>query len=188
MRRGEHPSRSRTSRPTSVGLPLLLTRLALTCLVAGCGRDTRPAPSTQKPSGPEWFADITAQSGLSFTHVTGTNYFMPDQMGSGLAVFDYDQDGRLDVYFVQNGGTSAPAPNQLFHQESDGTFRNVSAGSGLDVVGRGMGAIAGDVNNDGLPDVVVTEYGATRLFQNIGGGKFREVTREAGLEDRKSVV
>lgn len=161
----------------------LMLALALTSLVTGCGREAKPTAPTQKTSGPEWFADITAQSGLNFTHVAGTNYFMPDQMGSGLALLDYDNDGRLDVYFVQNGGTNAAAPNQLFHQEADGSFRNVSAGSGLDVIGRGMATIAGDVNNDGLPDVVVTEYGATRLFQNLGGGKFREVTREAGLDN-----
>ena len=182
MRRGKHATPSRTSRSSSAGLPLLLPLLALAWFVAGCGGETKPTASPQKVSSPEWFADVTAPSGLSFTHVAGTNYFMPDQMGSGLALFDYDQDGRLDVYFVQNGGTNAPAPNQLFHQEADGTFRNVSAGSGLDVVGRGMAAIAGDVNNDGLPDVVVTEHGATRLFQNTGG-KFREVTREAGLDN-----
>lgn len=131
----------------------------------------------------EWFADITARSGLHFTHVVGTNYFMADQIGSGAALLDYDNDGRLDVYLVQNGGKNSGAHNQLFHQEADGTFKNASEGSGLDVIGRGMGAFAGDVNNDGLPDMLVTEYGAVRLFQNLGRGKFREVTREAGLDN-----
>ena len=131
----------------------------------------------------EWFTDITALSGLNFTHVARTNYFMPDQIGSGVALLDYDQDGRLDVYLVQNGGTNLAARNQLFHQEADGTFKNVSAGSGLDVSGRGMGAFAGDVDNDGRPDLLVTEYGAVRLFQNLGGGKFLEVTRAAGLDN-----
>src|SRR4029079_3884436 len=102
--------------------------------------------------------------------------------GSGVAIFDFDNDGRLDVYLVQNGNAGTPGRNQLFHQEADGTFKNVSEGSGVDVAGRGMGAFAGDVNNDGLPDLLVTEYGAVRLFQNLGG-KFREVTREAGLDN-----
>jgi hypothetical protein len=73
--------------------------------------------------------------------------------------------------------------NQLYEQGADGTLRNVSEGSGLDIRGRGMGAIAGDVNNDGRPDLVVTEYGATRLFVNLGQGRFEEVTKEAGIEN-----
>ncbi|HWN95521.1 MAG TPA: VCBS repeat-containing protein, partial [Methylomirabilota bacterium] len=149
-------------------------------VAAGCGK---ASPGTSVGSPPEWFADSTAPAGLHFTHVAGTNYFMPDQVGSGVALFDYDNDGRLDVYLVQNGGPDSSARNQLFHQEPDGTFKNVSAASGLDVIGRGMGAFAGDVNNDGLPDMLVTEYGAVRLFQNLGNGKFREVTRDAGIDN-----
>lgn len=171
------PQRRVAARPASL--------LLLAFLLPGCGGQpsSAPAPIPPAATGPAWFEDITARSGLQFTHVAGTNYFMPDQVGSGVALFDYDGDGRLDVYLLQNGGTNAPARNQLFHQETDGRFRDVSAGSGLDVVGRGMGAYAGDVNNDGLADVVVTEFGAVRLFQNLGGGKFREVTREAGLDN-----
>jgi hypothetical protein len=107
---------------------------------------------------------------------------MPDQVGSGAVIFDYDRDGRPDLYLVQNGGESGPG-NRLFHQEPDGTFRDVSAGSGADVAARGMGAIAGDANNDGLPDLVVTEYGAVRLLLNLGNGKFHDATAESGLDD-----
>jgi len=163
-------------------------RLCCLVLVALCGCDPPPsAPPPSANSNPAWFEDITDRCGLQFVHQTGTNYFMPDQIGSGVALFDYDQDGRLDIYLVQNSDTNAAARNQLFHQEADGRFRNSTAGSGLDVSGRGMGAIAGDVNNDGLPDVLVTEYGAVRLFQNLGGGKFREA-REAGLDNPRWAV
>jgi hypothetical protein len=137
----------------------------------------------RSPVASPWFEDITERTGIQFVHVAGTNYFMPDQIGSGIALFDFDNDGRLDLYLVQDGGTNSPAPNQLYHQEPDGSFRNVSAGSGLDVAGRGMGAYAGDVNNDGLSDLLVTEYGAVRLFQNLGAGKFREISRGAGLDN-----
>jgi hypothetical protein len=169
-----------------VSMRLLPIAAVLLACSAGCQRaEDSPANTAQPPgaAGPAWFEDVTERLGLKFVHVAGTNYWMPDQVGSGLALFDYDNDGRLDVYFVQNGGPNSAAHNQLFHQEPDGTFRDASAGSGLDVNGRGMGAIAGDVNNDGLPEVVVTEYGAVRLFQNLGAGKFREVTREAGLDN-----
>lgn len=154
----------------------------------GCDRPSGASTSVRdgsSPSFPDWFEDITARCGLTFTHVAGTNYFMPDQIGSGVALFDYDRDGRLDVYLVQNGGPGSSARNQLFRQQNDGTFKNVSEGSGLDIVGRGMGAYAGDVNNDGWPDVLVTEYGAVRLFQNLGGRTFREVTSEAGIDNPK---
>ena len=174
-----HLSRlQRAVRPgvLALGLP------ALAC-VTGCNKSSPPAPAAQVAAGAEWFTDITAASGLRFTHVAGTNYFMPDQVGSGVALLDYDGDGRLDVYFVQNGGAQSAARNQLFHQEPDGTFKDASAGSGLDVASRGMGAFAGDVNNDGRPDLLVTEYGAVRLFVNLGAGKFRDVTRECGLDN-----
>lgn len=152
---------------------------------AGCRQSDKASPSAD---GPQWFEDISAKSGVAFTHVVGTNYFMADQIGSGVALFDFDNDGRLDLYLVQNGGTNSGARNQLFHQQPDGSFKNVSAGSGLELISRGMGAFAGDVNNDGLPDLLVTEYDAVRLFQNLGAGKFREVTRDAGLDNPRWAV
>jgi hypothetical protein len=156
--------------------------------MTGCKKQTSlsSAPgsgSVVAAEGPAWFEEITEQSGIRFTHQAPTNYFMPDQVGSGIALFDYDNDGKLDVYLVQNSGTNQAGSNRLFHQDQDGTFRDVSQGSGLDITGRGMGAFAGDVNNDGLPDLLVTEYGAVHLFMNTGSGKFREVTREAGLDN-----
>ncbi|MCC7376368.1 MAG: CRTAC1 family protein [Verrucomicrobiales bacterium] len=108
---------------------------------------------------------------------------MPDQIGSGVVLFDCDRDGRLDLFLVQNHPADPAAKHQLFRQNADGTFRNASPGSGLDLVTAGMGAIAGDVNNDGLPDLVLTEYGGTRLFQNLGDGRFEDVTVRAGTDN-----
>jgi hypothetical protein len=156
------------------GLPIACSRYGAT-------------PSVQEsPAGSAWFEDITRMSGLDFVHEAGPNperFFFPHIVGSGAALFDFDNDGRLDVYLIQNGGPGSTAKNQLFHQLPNGQFENVSAGSGLDIAGYGMGVAIGDVNNDGLPDVLVTEYGGIRLFLNQGGGKFCDITREAGLDN-----
>ena len=103
-------------------------------------------------------------------------------MGSGAALFDFDGDGRLDLYLVQGAGPAGPR-NQLFRQQPDGRFVDVSAGSGLDVAGAGQGVAVGDVNNDGRPDLFLTEYGNARLFLNLGGGKFRDITQAAGIDN-----
>ncbi len=179
--------RGRASAPVRLGLKVrwacgLFGALAV---AAGCKPPSAPpsSPSPSRSTAP-WFADATGEQGLRFIHVAGTNYFMPDQVGCGVAVFDADGDGRMDLYFVQNGGTNGPR-NRLFRRQEDGTWRDISAGSGLDVAGRGMGAYAGDVNNDGRPDVVVTEYDAVRVFQNLGGGKFVELGRACGVDNAR---
>lgn len=164
---------------------LICNILSLSVVQSGCRKsDTAPSPSSSDPPAVRWFEDITSKCGVHFTNDPGapSNYFMPQSVGSGCALFDFDNDGRLDLYFIQNGGPNGP-PNKLFHQNPDGSFTDVSAGSGLDVAGYGMGVTIGDVNNDGLPDVLLTEYGRIRLLLNLGNGKFRDVSREAGLSD-----
>jgi hypothetical protein len=158
-------------------LPLLVA-IALGCTAAPPNDDTEPGP-------PPWFEDITKQSGLNFVHDAGKpgRYFMPQIMGSGAALFDFNNDGRLDIYLIQNGGPDSGSKNQLYRQEKDGRFTNVSAGSGLDVAGYGMGVAIGDVNNDGWPDVLLTGYGFIKLFLNNGNGTFRDVTKESGLDN-----
>ena len=134
---------------------------------------------------PSWFKDITEESGARFLHSPGvaTNFFMPEMVGSGVALLDFDNDGRLDLYFIQNAGPNSQAKNQLFHQGTDGRFTDVSSGSGLDVSGYGMGVAVGDVNNDGLPDVLITEYDRARLFLNKGSGKFTDITSISGVDN-----
>ena len=158
--------------------------LAVGAFLSGC-RPT-PVPSTsEETSLTPWFEEVTEAKGLDFVHDAGPvgNYFMPQIIGSGAALFDFDNDGRLDIYLVQNGGPNSPSRNRLFRQGADGRFTDVSAGSGLDVAGYGMGVAIGDVNNDGWPDVLLTEYGRLRLFlNNKGNGTFTDVTREAGLD------
>jgi hypothetical protein len=148
-----------------------------------------PVPPLPDPEPPPaaWFQDVTEAKGLHFQHVVGAvpleNYFLPHLLGSGVALFDFNNDGRLDIYLIQNGGPGSSAVNRLFRQEEDGRFTDVSKGSGLDVVGHGMGVAIGDINNDGWPDVLLTEYGGIRLFLNNGDGTFTDVTKQAGLDN-----
>lgn len=164
--------------------------MMMTPLILGVSCHEKPSlPSTQSPpvtrSAQVWMEDVTEKVGLNFVHDVGPvgTYFMPESLGSGAAIFDYDNDGKMDVFLLQNAGADAAARHQLHHQESDGQFRNVSAGSGLDLAGRGMGVAIGDVDNDGLPDAFITEYEQVRLFHNRGGGKFAEVTHASGLDN-----
>ncbi len=148
----------------------------------GCNESAPRTPAAQ--SEPPWFVEATNDLKLDYLHDAGPaeSYFMPASMGSGAALIDFDADGRLDIYLLQAGGPSSKSTNRLYHQQPDGTFRDVSAGSGLDVAGFGAGVAVGDVNNDGLPDICVTEFGKMRLFENLGDGKFRDASRSAGLE------
>jgi hypothetical protein len=174
-------------------IPFSLLGIALGLLFAGtgCGKTTEAPtspPTARAPvaqPAPAWLEDGTEVMGLNFVHDVGAvgNYFMPESLGSGVAIFDFDGDGRMDVFLLQNAGTNSTSKHQLFHQESDGRFRDVSSGSGLDLPGRGMGVAVGDVDNDGQPDVFITEYDRVRLFRNTGGGKFAEITRDAGLDN-----
>jgi hypothetical protein len=154
---------------------LLVTAGVLTFIFARA----KPAP-TEEP----WFVDVTDELGINFLHDAGAvgNYFMPEQVGSGAALFDFDGDGKLDIYLLQNGGPNGPK-NVLYKQMPDGKFRDVSAGSGLDIAGYNMGVAIGDVNNDGKPDVLVTQYDGVKLFLNNGDGTFTDVTRESGLSN-----
>ncbi len=158
----------------------LLFLSALALLSPGCRKEEPPAAET----APQWFVDVAAERGLDFVHDAGAvgSYFMPTIIGSGGALFDFDGDGRLDVLILQSGGPKG-AKNRLYHQEDGGRFRDVSDGSGLDFAGYNLGVAVGDVNNDGRPDVVVTQYRGARLFLNNGGGKFTDITREAGLDN-----
>jgi len=170
-----------------VGLIVVLATLGNGCRqrvsVPSSERDQTAAVSDGSKE-PPWFRDITDEVGLNFVHDAGPvgRYFLPQATGSGGAVFDFDNDGRLDLYLLQNGGPDSHSTNRLFRQGPDGRFTDVSAGSGLNVAGYGMGVAIGDVNNDGWPDVLITEYGRLRLFLNRGNGTFMDVTKEAGLD------
>jgi len=164
------------------GWSLLL--FALCGLSLGCSPRISSPPVIGGPAAPPWFVDVTAEVGLDFVHDAGPegNFFMPQSVGAGAALFDFDKDGRLDIYLLQSGGPDSPSRNRLFRQGADGRFTDVSKGSGLDIAGYCTGVAIGDVNNDGWPDVLVTQYGGLKLFLNNGNGTFTDISREAGLD------
>ena len=134
------------------------------------------------------FTEITRKVGIDFVHEAGTEgkYELPEIMGAGAAFLDVEGDGDLDVYLVQSGplleseARDRPA-NRLFRQNDDGSFTDVTVGSGLGDRGYGTGVAVGDIDNDGLVDVYVGNYGPDALYRNDGGGKFTDVTRRAGI-------
>lgn len=163
-------------------VPLSPCHLVLLALVCGC-QSSVPPPAANEAATPPWFREVTAEWGIDFVHDAGPTgtFFLPQIVGSGAAVLDFDGDGLLDLYFLNNGGPKSRSTNRLFHQLPNGRFQDVSKGSGLDIAGFNMGVAVGDVNNDNRPDVLVTQYGGMRLFQNQGGGVFTDITEKAGL-------
>jgi enediyne biosynthesis protein E4 len=134
------------------------------------------------------FADITNETGLSaFRHVSGgaeKNYII-ETTGSGVALSDFDGDGLLDVYLV-NGSTlepSAGAPSRaaLFRNNGDRTFRDVTSEAGVANERWGQGVCVGDIDNNGSPDLYVTNFGPNRLYKNLGGGRFVDEASRAGV-------
>lgn len=163
---------------------LFLSAVFLTVWLAGCQHVSEPPASPAEADGPDWFEDATDKLGIDFVHDPGPldgTYPLPQTTGSGVALFDCDGDGRLDIYFLNNGGPKG-RPNQLYLQR-EGRFVNASKGSGLDFAGYCMGAAVGNVNDDGRPDLLVTLVGSVRLFLNQGNGVFRDVTKESGLDN-----
>src|SRR5688500_15473468 len=145
------------------------------------------------------FIDATKAAGITFTHANSAtpSKYLVETMGGGVALFDYDNDGRLDVFFTngakiedtmpRNGRPDKSDPaywNRLYHQRADGTFEDVTEKAGVN--GRaqnhyGMGAAVGDYDNDGFDDLYVTNYGVNTLYRNNGDGTFADVTARAGV-------
>jgi hypothetical protein len=145
----------------------------------------------QSTSTPGNFVDITARSHVTFVGRAShtTKKYLLETMGSGVALFDYDNDGRLDIFFVNGAPLADPTAietipqktdpkfwNRLFHQKKDGTFEDVTERAGLQGIGYGMGVAVGDYDNDGYEDLYVTAYGGNRLYHNNGNGTFTDAT------------
>src|SRR5271156_1712355 len=141
-------------------------------------------------TGPVVFQDIAAKAGLTTWHHTmgsPSKKFIVEATGSGVALLDYDQDGWLDIYMV-NGSTfdaqsgKAPAPHAaLFHNNHDGTFTDVTEKAGVTNERWGFGVAVGDYDNDGWPDLYVSNFGKNRLYHNNHDGTFTDVAEKAGV-------
>ncbi len=146
--------------------------------------------SISKDPSPFRFRDIRPESGVDFVHVSGNDNrkLYPTAFGSGVAVFDYDGDGKMDLYFA----TCNPLPlsrdtfkishNRLYQNVGAGRFQDVTASSGLGFAGFCHGIIVGDVENDGDQDVFLCNFGSNVLYINNGDGTFRDVSRAAGID------
>jgi enediyne biosynthesis protein E4 len=134
------------------------------------------------------FTDVTAQAGIRFAHNAGKagKKWLPETMGSGCAFLDADGDGWLDILLI-NGKDWTPRGRKstaaLYHNNRNGTFTDITPGSGLDIEIHGLGVAVADYDNDGKDDVYITALDGDRLFHNEGGGKFRDVTKAAGIQN-----
>ena len=152
--------------------------------------------SSQAASPPGKFVDVTSSLGLEFKHAaphTSKKYLL-ETIGSGVALFDYDNDGRLDLFVVNGAEIVDPSPpgtipqkagpkfwNRLYHQKPDGKFEDVTEKAGLQGAGYGMGVAVGDYDNDGFDDLFITGYAGNHLYHNNGDGTFTDVTEKAGV-------
>jgi hypothetical protein len=154
------------------------------------GRAQQTARPTRSPVSVH-FTDIRKSAGITFQQdstQTDEKYYL-ETMGTGVAWIDYDQDGLMDLYFVQSGATDAykparPLHSALYRNNGDGTFTDVTEKAGVGGEGHyGQGVAVGDYDNDGFPDLYVTGYSRAILYRNNGNGTFTDVTSKAGVAD-----
>ncbi len=181
----------------------LVAGLLGTFALTACAREApEPTPPAVKPT-PPIFRDVASETGLDYQHLDGSSgeHYLPEIMGPGVALFDYDSDGDLDVYLLQGttlGSTAATGEtaeegggvrlgHQLFRNElsesGDLGFVDVTDHAGLGLREYGMGVAVGDVDNDGDPDLYVAAFGRNVLYRNNGDGSFADVTDHAGVDD-----
>ena len=156
----------------------------------------RPATTAPQYPSPATFTDITAQTKIDFKHAASptAQKYLPETMGAGAAMFDYDADGRMDLFFTNGAEISDPMPkgktaekisakywNRLYRQKADGTFEDATERAGVKGDGYSFGAATGDFDRDGFVDLFVTKLGGATLYRNNGNGTFSDVTKKVGI-------
>jgi len=150
-----------------------------------CGAQMQPKPDP--PANYPQLVDITQSTGITFTHLSSPEQkYIVESMSAGVALIDYDRDGYPDIFFtgaqsVEMALTGKKAKSALYHNNHDGTFTDVSDKAGVGYPCWAQGAVVGDYNNDGWPDLLVTCFGGVVLYRNNGNGTFTDVTQQAGL-------
>jgi hypothetical protein len=166
---------------------------------SGCQSNTKNSSKEQKQSisvppaaSDDYFQEIGQQIGLDFVHSIGEDHLnnIIESVGGGAAFLDYDQDGYLDIYacsgtwlegFSKSNKPDKLPGNHLYHNRGDGTYEDVTKKAGVGGPWYSMGVTVGDYNNDGYPDIYVTNYGFNVLYKNNGNGTFTDVTKRAGV-------
>ena len=138
------------------------------------------------------FTDVTAEAGIDFKHTNGRSgeFYFVEQLGSGTAFFDYDNDGDLDIYFVDGADlpgfqSEHPPTNRLYRNNGDGAFTDVTEIAGVGDKSYGVGCCVGDYDNDGHLDLYVTNFGNNRLYRNNGDGTFTDIADRANVADER---
>jgi len=173
-----------------------VSRIALALGISLAFALNAASAEAQGPPPPGHFVDATEKLGIHFRQQASptSKKYLLEAMGSGVALFDYDNDGRLDIFFANGARLDDPTPkgtipkkdnpkywNRLFHQKSDGTFEDVTEHAGLTGFGYSTGVAVGDYDNDGFEDLYVAGYGRSTLYHNNGDGTFTDVTAAAGV-------
>src|SRR4029077_20054892 len=164
----------------------ICVRVLILALTAICPIFISTLTAQNAPVAPVEFTNVTAATGIKFKHFKGNDGISinREEFGPGVCVADFDGDGWQDIYFVNgrdlyNRGISVT--NALYHNNHNGTFTDVTARAGVPGTGYGLGCALGDYDNDGHPDLYVTQYGKNVLYRNNGNGTFTDFTAKAGV-------
>jgi hypothetical protein len=174
-------------RRAMLALPVVISLLLPVLLLAATDDSNSQNPQSTKPLA--YFTDKAKEAGLTMMNVFGgdnTKKYIIETTGTGVAIFDYDNDGWPDIFIVNGtkleGFPAGKAPtNHLYRNNHDGTFSDVTEKAGLAHTGWGQGVCVGDYDNDGWDDLYVTYYGKNILYHNNGNGTFADVSDKAGV-------